>query len=81
MKLGIEVTKTAKREDVATRRREKFTIESNITLPFPSDFKEGWEDGSLIFPDLVEDVEGYIKPSSKAMKQGKSLMTSGHVSL
>ena len=43
-KLGLEVAKTAKEEEeveegVAARRREKLTIESNITLPFPSDLK------------------------------------------
>ena len=40
-KLRLEVAKTAKEEeeDVAARRREKLRIESNITLPFPSDLK------------------------------------------
>ena len=42
-KLGLEGAKTAKEEeDVATRRREKLTIESALSLPFPSDLKEGW---------------------------------------
>ena len=37
-KLKLEVAKTAREEDndVSTRRREKLTIESIVSLPFPS---------------------------------------------
>ena len=55
-------------------------MECGITLPFPCSLQEGWEEGSLNFPDVMEDeVEAYMQPSTKAMKQGKSLLNSGHV--
>ena len=47
---------------------------------FPVAFKKGWEEDSLNFPDVMEDeVEAYMQPSTEAMKQGKSLLNSGHV--
>ena len=47
-------------------------MECDITLPFPGSLQEGWEDDSLNFPDVTEDeVEAYMQPSRKAMKQGK----------
>ena len=52
-------------------------MERGITLPFPGSLQEGWEEGSLNFPDVMEDeVEAYMQPSTKAMK---SLLNSGHV--
>ena len=55
-------------------------MECGITLPFPDSVQEGWEEGSLNFPDVMEDeVEAYMQSSTKAMKQGKSLLNSGHV--
>ena len=78
-KLKLEVAKTTREEedDVSTRRREKLTIESIVSLPFPSSLQEGWEEGSLNFSDVLEDeVEAYMQPSAKAMKQGKSLLSS-----
>ena len=81
-KLNLEVAKTTREEedDVSTRRREKLTMESGITLPFPGSLHEGWEESSLNFPDVMEDeVETHMQPSTKAMKQGKSLLNSGHV--
>ena len=58
-------------------------MECGITLPFPGSVQEGWEEGSLNFPDVMEDeVEAYMQPSTEAMKQaeqGKSLLNSGHV--
>ena len=81
-KLRLEVSKTTREEedDVSTRRREKLTMECGITLPFPGSLQEGWEESSLNFPDVMEDeVEAYMHRSTKAMKQGKSLLNSGHV--
>ena len=81
-RLNLEVAKTTREEehDVSTRRREKLTMEYGITLPFPGSLHEGWEESSLNFPDVMEDeVETYMQPSTKAMKQGKSLLNSGHV--
>ena len=80
-KLKLEVAKTTREEedDVSTRRirREKLGIESIVSLPFPSSLQEGWEEGSLNFSDVLEDeVEAYMQPSAKAMKQGKSLLSS-----
>ena len=69
----MEVAKTTREEedDVPTRRREKVTMECDITLPFPGSLQEGWEDGSLNFSDVMEDeVEAYMQPPTKAMKQG-----------
>ena len=55
-------------------------MECDITLPFRSSVQEGWEEGSINFPDVMADeVEAYMQPSTKAMKQGKSLLNSGHV--
>ena len=49
-------------------------MECGIALPLPVSVQEGWEEGSLNFPDVMEDeVEAYMQPSTKAMKQGKSL--------
>ena len=57
------------------RQREKFTIESGVSLPIPSSLKEGWEEDSLYFPDVMEDeVQAYMQPSAKAMKQEKSFL-------
>ena len=80
-KLKLEVTKTTRDEDdVSSRRRKKKTIESGVSLPFPSSLKERWEEDSLDFPDVLEDeVEPYMQPSAKAMKQGKSLLSSEHI--
>ena len=81
-KLKLEVAKTTREEedDVLTRRREKLTMECGITLPFPGSLQEGWEESSLNFPDVMEDeVEAYMYPSTKAIKQGISLLDSGHV--
>ena len=48
--------------------------------PFPGSLQEGWEEGSLNFPNVMEnEVEAYMQPSTKAMKEGKSLLNSGHV--
>ena len=59
------------------RRREKLTIESIVSLPFPSSLQEGWEEGSPNFSDVLEDeVEACMQLSAKAMKQGKSLLSS-----
>ena len=30
-------------------------MECGITLPFPASLQEGWEEGSLNFPDVMED--------------------------
>ena len=55
-------------------------MECGITLPFPGSLHEGWEESSLNFPDVMEDeVEACMQPSTKAMKQGKNLLNSGHV--
>ena len=81
-KLKLEVAKITREEEdeVSTRRREKLTMECGITLPFPGSLQEGWEEGSLNFSDVMEDeVEAYMHRSTKAMKQGKSLLNSGHV--
>ena len=81
-KLKLEVAKTTREEedDVSTRRKEKLTMERGITLPFPGSLQEGWEESSLNFPDVMEDeVEAYMYLSTKAIKQGKSLLDSGHV--
>ncbi|KAL9976796.1 hypothetical protein ACROYT_G014130 [Oculina patagonica] len=81
-KLKLDVSKTTREEenDVSTRRRKKLTMESGITLPFPDSIQEGWEEGSLNFPDLIDDgVQQYMQPSTKAMKQGMSLLDSGHI--
>ena len=81
-KLRLEVAKTTREEedDASTRRREKLTMECGITLPFPGSLQEGWEESSLNFPDVMEDeVEAYMQPSTKVMKQGKSSLNSGHV--
>ena len=81
-KLKLEVAKTTREEedDVSTRRREKLTMECGITLPFPGSLQEGWEESNLNFPDVMQDeVEAYMHRSTKAMKQGKSLLNSGHV--
>lgn len=74
-KLKLEVAKTTREEedDVSTRQSEKLTMECGITLPFPGSLQEGWERGSLNFPDVMEDeVEAYMQPSTKVMKQGMS---------
>jgi len=81
-KLKLEVAKTTREEedDVSTRRREKWTMVCDITLPFSGSLQEGWEEGSPNFPDVIEDeVEAYMQPSTKAMKQRKSLLNTGHV--
>ena len=81
-KLKLEVAKTAQEEedDISSRRKEKLTMESGIVLPYPGSLKEGWEEGSINFPDVMEDiVDAYMQPSAKAMKQGKSLLDSGHL--
>ena len=80
-KLKLEDAKTTREEedDVSTRRREKLTIESGVSLPFPNSFKEGWEEDSLNFLDVLEDEVEAIQPSTKAMKQGKSLLSSEHI--
>ena len=51
-KLKLEVAKTTQNEedDISTRRREKLTIESGVSLPFPSSLKKGWETGNFNFP-------------------------------
>jgi len=55
-------------------------MECGITLPFPGSLQERWEEGSLNFPDVIEDeVKAYMQLSTKAMKQEKSLLNSGHV--
>ena len=69
-KLKLEVAKTTREEedDVSTRRREKLTIESIVSLPFPRSLQEGWEAGSLNFSDVLEDeVEACMQPSAKAI--------------
>ena len=54
-KVKLEVAKiTREEDDVSSRRREKLTIESIVSLPFPSSLQEGWEEGSLNFPDVLE---------------------------
>ena len=54
-------------------------MECGITFPFPGSLQEGWEEGSFNFSDVKEDeVEVYVQPSTKAMKQGKSLLNCGH---
>ena len=81
-KLKLEVAKTAQEEedDNSSRRKEKLTMESGIVLPYPCSLKEGWEDGSINFPDDMEDVvNAYMQPSAKTIKQGKSLLDSGHL--
>ena len=38
-------------------------MESGIVLPYPSSLKEGWEEGSINFPDVMEDiVDAYMQP-------------------
>ena len=76
-KLKLEVAKTTQDEedDISTRRREKLTIESGVSLPFPSSLKEGWEEGSLDFPDVMEDeVEAYNATVSKGHEARKELI-------
>ena len=55
-KLKLEVAKTTREEedDVSTRR-ETLTIESIVSLPFPSSLQKGWQEGSLNFSDVLED--------------------------
>ena len=70
-KLKLEVAKTTLEEedDVSTREREKLTIESGISLPFPSSLKEEEGEDSLNFSDVMEDeVEAYTQPSKNAMR-------------
>ena len=55
-------------------------MESDIVLPYPGSLKEEWEEGSINFPDVMEDVvDAYMQPSAKAIKQGKSSLDSGHL--
>ena len=78
-KLKLEEAKTTweEEDDVSRMRREKLIMECGITLPFPGSIQEGWEERSLNFPDVMEDeVEAYMQPSTKAMKQGKSFLNS-----
>ena len=64
-KLKLEIAKTTREEedDASTRRREKFTIESGVSLLFLSNLKEGWEEGSLNFLDVLE-----VEPSSRQQR-------------
>ena len=55
-------------------------MESGIALPYPGSLEEGWEEGSINFPDVMEDVvDAYMQPLAKAMKHGKSLLDSGQL--
>ena len=63
---------------VSTRRREKLTIESIVSLPFPSSLQEGWEEDSLNFSDVLEDkVEAYaaVSKGHEARKEFIELVT------
>ena len=79
--MKLEVAKTAQEvDDISSRRKEKLTIESGIVLPYPGSLKEGWEQSSNNFPNVMEDVvDVYMQPSAKATKQGKSFLDSGHL--
>ena len=84
VKLGISKCSTSK-EDYAVKekeKRERLSLESGlIQLPSPLNLKEGWQAGSLYFPNTIEsDVEDYLKVHGpKSMVKGSSLLTSKHV--
>ena len=79
-KLEVAKTTLEEEDDASMRQREKLTIELIVSLPFPSSLKVGWEEGSLNFSKVLEDeVEAYMQPPAKAMKQGKSLLSSEHI--
>ena len=55
-------------------------MESGFVLLYPGSLKEGWQEGSINFPGVMEDVvDAYMQPSAKAMKHGKSLLDLGQL--
>ena len=55
-------------------------MESGFVLRYPGSLKEGRQEGSINFPDVMEDaVDAYMQPSAKAMKHGKSLLDLGQL--
>ena len=63
-------------------KRQRLSLEGGlIQLQSPSDLKDGWEVGSINFPDTIEsDVEKYlIVHGQKAIVKGSSLLDSRHV--
>ena len=84
VKLGISKCSTSKEDDAVKEKekRERLSLESGlIQLPSPLNLKEGWQAGSLYFPNTIEsDVEDYLKVHGpKSMVKGSSLLTSKHV--
>ena len=80
VKLGISKCSTSKEDDAVKEKekRERLSLESGlIQLPSPLNLKEGWQAGSLYFPNTIEsDVEDYLKVHGpKSMVKGSSLLT------
>ena len=64
------------------RRRERLTVESGISLPFPSSLKERWEEGSLNFPGIMEDEVGaYMQLLTKAISFSRCQTLQGYSAL